>query len=331
MSVHSLDHNRGEGSSTSDRRLRTALLAAAFTIVPTAGGALLGAVVGVVFFGDRFEGDDEGREVAFGAMGGAALGFLIGSIVCGWLLSRREALSAGVGVLISLWMPSGIIAASLVDPAASQAGMGMLTPISCVVVWLILLFAISVAGKRERVYRLAAVAFAVSVPVLGFMIGSLSEDGYRVAMFRDAQTPLALVDEAALAELLPGWAVEEVRPAIPSSFYSTVITMTTGNGGEAELRMRTRDFRCAASNECQDLEPLADGSRVVWVSGFGCRDDIERAGWLVVIRPTGTWTAEPDAPCSDAQTQPSIDQLELVLQATSAVSPAEWVEREDER
>lgn len=305
-------------------RFGTAALTPVAALVPALVGAALGLVFGLVFLSDLGSGDTEGIGITLSALVGAVIGFYLGCLLAGLFLSRNRGFPPSVQLLIALWVPLLSIAASAVGSFAERSGLTSLVLIVTVIVGVCIWAAIGAMGARQEKVRLVLGAVAVLAVVVGISIGGLSEDDYRAERFVEEQTPVAMVDEALLAEVLPGWTLEEYDHLVAHQFGWVKIRLLDDSGEDVDIDIRSQTLGCQSRQTCVDLEPLSDGSRVLSVE-FECRDEtFESPARIVVTRPTGSWSLEGQGSCEDDTA--SLEELELLLTTVSAATPEQWVD-----
>lgn len=316
---------------TQDRRsiLRLAVLTPLAAMVLLVIGAIVGFLLGAAIFEERYSGtDSEGLGLFFSTFFGAVVGFIVGCFVAAWRLTRDHGLSWRARLLVGGWIPAGLITLPIVTEAMRNNGYPSLSTGVAIAVSLSLLLGLVLSFPDRRWARWVGLGTALVFFAFGMAAGPLNRDNALVERLEASQVPLAIVDEAELARILPGWRVDEYNRRTATTIREVEIKILTDTGFLLTLDMESRSSSpCSASFDCLPREPLADGSRVVWSTNPGCRDDQRRVGQLGVFRRGGFWSLEfTRGRCGNPTGQPTIEELELFFQAVEPATPQEWVD-----
>ncbi len=301
------------------------ILGLAFAVVCGIVGVFAGFLIS-----DRNRGTDtEALPGLYGMLIGFALGFFIGCLAGGWLLTRGRNHRPFSRLLAGAWLPAGLIAGWIVDVGAASNGYPALGPIvgiavSCLV-FLGLIFGV---GESPSLPRGLALLFSVVLVGAATVAGLANRNNAFANRLEESGIPLAVVNEDALAATLPGWQVVEYDRSVGSYAISDVdINVVTDTGFELELNAGLRTFDCLDSQTCEPLASLDDGSSVTRVtSGRECEEGQTALGRIDVTRPSGAWILSSARACTESAGQPTVEELEAFLATLEPATPEAWVE-----
>lgn len=279
--------------------------------------------------------DDSGRIEGLGALlifvAFWIVGFLLASIAVGIWFARRPWMGerpwGALAALFAFWVPVSVVVGAGAAWFGYRSGLEFVGGAFGVLVALALLAtAVDVidASRLTRIWLLIAGVAAVFV-----ILVVLVEPSHRRSIYASSPPPMALVDEAALAEALPGWRVAGYEDAPRGGGWpSARAKVVTSAGVALEITFVPGRPPCSSPvGRCEELSALRDGSPVsVWRDSLLC-GEARRSAYISVDaeRPEGQWSVDSKNRCADPP-KPTIDELRTLLDTLQPVTIAEWVD-----
>lgn len=301
------------------------------TVVAFLVSTAVTAVVAVTMFEDSSsegEGDALAALAIWFSVGIAVL--LVAAPIVGALFTRGSAPRRHRIVLTALygwWAPAAVAGGGLAAWFGYRSGLeylGAAIGLGFAIASISTMVTLTNAALTRRIWL--AMAGVAAVFVVGVLV---REPGFRQSIYADRPPPMGLVDEQALAAVLPGWQVMAYEDAPRDGGWPYArVTVATPSGADVVLTFVARDARCGLADEgCEPLGQLADGATVsVWSDSARCGSGSQPARLSVTAkRPTGYWSADPGSRCA-GPVGPSSEQLRDLLGTVRPVTVEAWVD-----